>query len=54
MSLIEVADALGVAPHYVYRLVAQRRLPYFKIGRLLRFEPDDIAAWLQSVRIESW
>jgi hypothetical protein len=37
----------------VRRLVEERRIPYRKIGRLLRFDPDEVEAWLDRCRIEA-
>ena len=34
------------------RLVAERRIPYLKWGHLLRFDPRDIAAWLDDSRVQ--
>jgi excisionase family DNA binding protein len=31
---------------HVRRLVAERRIPFLKWGNLLRFDPHEIAAWL--------
>jgi excisionase family DNA binding protein len=36
---------------HVRRLVAERRLPYYKVGRLVRFDSAEIAQWLQTRRI---
>jgi hypothetical protein len=30
-------------PAHVRRLIAERRIPYLKEGRLIRFDPDEIA-----------
>lgn len=38
----EVAAYLKVDPDSVYRWVAERRIPFVKIGRLTRFRPADI------------
>lgn len=45
-----VADRLGVRVRYVRRLVSERRIPYLKLGRLLRFDPAEIDAWLEEAR----
>jgi excisionase family DNA binding protein len=50
LSIAEVADALGVDIRHVRRLVYERRIPYIKWGHLLRFDPTDIAAWIDSNR----
>jgi excisionase family DNA binding protein len=46
-----VADRLGVQIRHVRRLVHERRIPYVKWGRLLRFDADEIDAWIDSVRV---
>jgi excisionase family DNA binding protein len=46
-----VAEHLGVSERHVRRLVAERRIPFVKWGHLLRFDPAEIASWLDSVRV---
>jgi excisionase family DNA binding protein len=46
LTIREVAAWLGVTVRHVRRLVAERRIPYIKWGRYLRFDVDDITAWL--------
>lgn len=46
-----VADRLGVAVRHVRRLVAERRIPFVKWGHLLRFDPDQIADWVDAARV---
>ena len=45
-----VARRLGVQIRHVRRLVAEKRIPYIKWGHLLRFDPQEIEAWLDSSR----
>ena len=40
----EAAEYLGVSVRLLRRLVADREVRYFRIGRLLRFDPDDLDA----------
>lgn len=46
-----VAVRLGVTPRHVRRLVAERRIPFIKWGRLLRFEPADVETWIARQRV---
>lgn len=46
IDIDEVAGRLGVSTRYVRRLVAERRIAYLKVGRLLRFDTDVVDAWL--------
>jgi excisionase family DNA binding protein len=48
LSIDELADRLGITVRHVRRLVAQRRVPYLKVGRLVRFDPVEIAEWLDT------
>jgi excisionase family DNA binding protein len=50
LNISEVADVLGVDVRHVRRLVHERRIPYLKWGHLLRFDPDEISAWLDEAR----
>jgi len=48
----EAAAYLNVNERYMRRLVSERRIPYFKVGRLLRFSPADLDAFIESCRVE--
>ncbi len=52
LEIGEVAELLATTPRHVRRLVAERRLPYIKVGRFVRFLPSDLARWLEQQRIE--
>ena len=41
-----VAARLNITVRHVRRLVAERRIPYLKLGNLLRFDPEEVDAWL--------
>ena len=45
-----MARRLGVGERHVRRLAAGRRIPYLKWGHLLRFDPDEIEAWIDNAR----
>lgn len=51
LDLDGIAVHLGVSARHVRRLVAERRIPYLKWGHLLRFDPAEIAAWLDGCRV---
>jgi excisionase family DNA binding protein len=50
LTIVEVATALGVDVRHVRRLVHERRIPYIKWGHLLRFDPAEIATWIDHHR----
>jgi excisionase family DNA binding protein len=46
LSVKELADLLGLSPHTVYRLSAQRLIPVQRIRRRVLFVPSRVEAWL--------
>ena len=53
IDIDEVAERLGVSTRYVRRLVAERRIAYLKVGRLLRFDADVVDAWLAACGVNA-
>jgi excisionase family DNA binding protein len=51
LSIEELASRLGITVRHVRRLVAEKRVPYYKVGRLVRFDPAEITVWLESRRV---
>jgi len=47
-TLQQVAQFLQVSTKTVRRLVARRRIPCFRLGRVLRFIPGDVARYVES------
>ena len=47
LLVVEVAQLLNVSQRQVYKLVAGHRIPCFKIGSSIRFDPVAISAWLR-------
>ena len=50
VTVDEAAAILRISRSTVYRLIAQRRLPFFRIGSGIRFRQDDLSAYLRSAR----
>jgi excisionase family DNA binding protein len=46
LTIDDVAARLNVNVRHVRRLVQDGRIPYIKWGHLLRFDPDEIEAWI--------
>ena len=51
VDLPAVAEFLGVTERHVRRLVAERRIPFYKWGHLLRFDLVEVEAWVASHRV---
>lgn len=50
LDIAAVAKHLGVNVRHVRRLIAERRIPFIKWGHLVRFDPAEIADWLEHNR----
>lgn len=50
------AAYLGVPVRFVRRVIAQRRIAFHKVGKYVRFHPEDLDRYLAEHRVEanSW
>ena len=53
MSIEETAEYLGIKKSTLYSWVFQRKIPHIKLGRLVKFDPNDVEQLLKQNRIES-
>lgn len=53
MTLKEAAQKLGIAPLTLYTWCQMKRLPYYKIGRYLKFDERDLDRFIFEQRVES-
>lgn len=51
LTLQETADYLGVSIHTIYKWVQARKIPFLRVGRHIRVDPDELSTWLQSRRV---
>ena len=47
------AEYLSVTPRFIRRLVAERRVPFVKLGRHLRFDPSDLDRFIDAGRVDA-
>lgn len=52
ISLEELSHFLGIKKSSLYSMVEKREVPYYKIGRLLRFKKVDIDTWIEGFKFE--
>jgi excisionase family DNA binding protein len=52
LTIKQTAERLQIKRSTLYSWAAQGTIPHLKLGRLLRFDPDEIDAWLQQHRRE--
>lgn len=47
-----LAVKLSISQGHIYRLATEKRIPFLRIGTLLRFDPAVIDAWLDNRKVE--
>jgi excisionase family DNA binding protein len=52
LDITEAAERLCVKERFIRRLVAEKRVPYYKVGPFVRFDPADIDQWLLDCRVD--
>jgi excisionase family DNA binding protein len=50
LTIDQLAERLGVSARHIRRLVAERRVPYLKVGKFVRFDPAEVSDWLDDAR----
>ena len=53
LSPQELSDVLSISIETVYAWTSQKRIPYIKMGRLVRFNMDEVNKWLERQRVEA-
>jgi excisionase family DNA binding protein len=52
LSPQELSVALNISIETVYAWTSQKRIPYIKMGRLVRFNADEVNKWLDRQRVK--
>ena len=47
LDIQETARHLGVSTTTLYKWVNQRKIPYIKLGRLVKFDPLKLEEWIR-------
>jgi excisionase family DNA binding protein len=52
LTIEEAAARISMSPRFVRRLVAERRIVFYRLGRAVRIDPADLSAYIVSGRVE--
>lgn len=47
LTVEELADLLGIGVRTLYKEVEEDRIPFFRVRTSIRFDPHQVADWLQ-------
>ena len=53
LTIDEVSEYLGIKKSSLYSKVERKEIPYYKVGRLVRFKKSDIDPWMKKLKLES-
>jgi excisionase family DNA binding protein len=53
MNVREIAKLLQISEREIYKLASANRIPHFKIGCSVRFDPLAVASWLEERMLTS-
>ena len=48
LDINEAADRLGTTERHIRALIADRKIAYIKVGRLIRFDPSALDTWIEA------
>lgn len=43
----EAGEYTGLSPHTLYTMISQRRIPFVKVGRLVKFDVELLDKWIK-------
>lgn len=52
VGIEKIAEILDTSPKTIYDWTATRRIPHYKLGRLVKFDVDEVMAWLQTCEVK--
>lgn len=52
IGIQDVAEYLGVSTNTIYAWISQKRIPYYKVGRLVKFDAAEIDRWIATKKVE--
>jgi excisionase family DNA binding protein len=53
LTVDEAAERLGVKPRFIRRLIAEKRIPYAKLGSHVRIDTEDLDAFVRAGRVNA-
>ena len=48
----QLSESTGLSVFTLYSWINQKRIPYVKVGRLVRFDPRKIEKWIEGNSVE--
>ena len=52
LNIQELSSHINVKVKTIYSWISLKEIPHFKLGRLVRFEKDEIDRWIEQKKVE--
>ncbi len=52
LTVDQAAERLATKPRFIRRLIAERRIPYVKLGSHVRIDTNDVDAFITAGRVD--
>ena len=52
MDIKETSEYLGCTVNTLYSWTSQKRIPYVKLGRLVKFDRVDLDKWIEAQKVK--
>ncbi|MHB1704180.1 MAG: helix-turn-helix domain-containing protein [bacterium] len=52
VSIEKISEILDINVKTIYDWTSTRKIPHYKLGRLVKFDVDEVMAWLQSCEVK--
>lgn len=54
LNVHEMSKELNLSESGLYQMISQRRIPFLKIGRSVRFDSEEIRKWLEEKKVKAY
>jgi excisionase family DNA binding protein len=54
LTVDDLSKGLKVTPVWIYKLVREKRIPFYHIEKCIRFSPSEIEKWLLARQNQDW
>lgn len=52
LGVQEASKLIGVSADFIYKLTMQKRIPHYKLGKLLKFKKSEVLQFMEEKRVE--
>ncbi len=53
LGISELAEYLGISVNTIYFWINQRKIPYFKVGKFVKFDSEELQKWIRQKKASS-